>query len=372
MGIVFFLLIYLLGHVFLSVQLAKILSLQTVRKKIVFYSFYFLVASSYLWSRNLPKVLAGSVGDTIALIGGFVIANTYYTVLILTMYGIAKLLYKYAFRGQKSLTGKQVLMTLLSLLFMINIYGVYNAQQQVQTNYVLKTEKNIKVSELKIIMLSDLHLGKTTEQSFALELVEKINLLQPDLVLLVGDIIDSDLESVERKEQLAPFKNIKARFGIYGVMGNHEYLSGVSKKAIELLQANNIWMLVDETVRVSDAGIVLTGLDDESRAKLQSASSLVTLENLNIGDYNIILDHQPKRIMKISENQAVDLILSGHTHRGQYFPNNYITEKMYVNDWGLKKIANLTSIVSSGYGNWSAPMRLGSHTELVVITLKKN
>lgn len=371
MGIVFFLLIYLLGHVFLSVQLAKILSLQTVRKKIAFYSFYFLVASSYLWSRNLPKFLAGSVGDTIALIGGFVIANTYYTVLILTMYGIAKLFYKYAFRGQKSLTGKQVLMTLVGLLFIINSYGVYNAQQQVQTNYVLKTAKNIRVSELKIIMLSDLHLGKTTEQNFALELVEKINLLQPDLVLLVGDIIDSDLESVERKEQLAPFKNIKARFGIYGVMGNHEYLSGASKKAIALLQANNIKMLVDETARVSDAGVVLTGLDDESRAKLKN-NSLVALENLKAGDYNIILDHQPKRIMKISENQAVDLILSGHTHRGQYFPNNYITEKMYVNDWGLKKIANITSIVSSGYGNWSAPMRLGSHTELVVITLKKN
>lgn len=367
MGILIFLLLYLLVHIFLSGQLLKLFLIKNKMKKIIFYVCYFFVAFSYLWSRNLPQFISGQIVDKVALVGGLVIADTYYTVLLILFYKIILRFYKCECVLTVSKTKKA--MVLICCLLAINIYGIYNAQRQVVTEYVLFSDKLGQLKEIKIVMVSDIHLGKVTEQEFSRQLVAKINSLQPDLVLLVGDIIDSDLESVQRKEQLLPFKNIKAQLGIYGVMGNHEYISGNSKAVLQLLQANNIRILIDEKIRLNETGIVLFGLDDESREKFKNKNSIIVLDKLNVSDYNIVMDHQPKRIKRISEIVGVDLLLSGHTHRGQYFPNNYITQSIYLNDWGLKEINKLTSIVSCGYGNWSAPLRLGSKPEIVVMKI---
>ena len=370
MAIIIILIVYLLTHVFLSTRLARVLPLTATWKTFSFYLIYFLVAGSYLWSRKLPDFFNAQIGDKISLLGGFVIADTYYSVLLIVTYKILFKFYNCFTDKPIKFELKTEILVLVGLLLAINLYGYFNATHQITKEYLVETDKNMANQQLKIIMLSDLHLGKTTNQEFSEELVEKINLVQADLVVLVGDIIDSDLESVNRKNQLAPFKKIKARLGVYAVMGNHEYIAGDAQNIIKSLEANNIKVLINQRINLQDTGIVLVGLDDESR-KIKKGNALKSLEGLDALQYNIVLDHQPKRIKEISEVPAIDLLLSGHTHRGQYYPNNYITSLMYANDWGLKKFARLTSIVSSGYGNWSAPLRLGSNPEIVIINLKQ-
>ena len=141
---------------------------------------------------------------------------------------------------------------------------------------------------------------------------------------------------------------------------------------IKLLGANNIKMLVDQQQEIKGRNISLIGLNDIGRRSPDTRDEKtlqLLLSRIPSKNAVLLLDHQPKRI-EIASRNGIDLATSGHTHKGQYWPNGYITQALFLNDWGLKKFEDMYSLVTCGYGNWGANMRMGSQVELVVVNLK--
>lgn len=249
------------------------------------------------------------------------------------------------------------------LIIVVILIGSVNQNKIKLETYELNIPK--KASDLQVVMLSDLHINKTKRSDYVEKMVRDINVLNPDLVILPGDIFDDrDINTLKKEQE--HLKNIKARYGVYGVLGNHEYYNGNLNESMRLLQEAKIRILRDEVVEV--AGVYLVGREDVSR-KRKDLSDL--LQSVDREKPIILIDHQPVALDE-AKNSGVDLQLSGHTHRGQFFPNQFITRKIFEVDHGYLAKESLQVVVSSGYGTWGPPVRIGTQSEIVKINLKFN
>ena len=224
------------------------------------------------------------------------------------------------------------------------------------------------LEKTRLVMVSDIHLGTVIRNSRLLKIVERINSQRPDLVLLVGDVVDEDVSTVAEQNMVRSFRKLHPPFGVFAVTGNHEYFSGV-KEAVQYLEESGITVLQDEAVKVA-AGIYLVGRKDlmENRMGAGRKPLKEILQGVDPQFPVILLDHQPFHLQEAMENK-VDLQLSGHTHHGQIFPFNFITRQVYEKSWGYLRKGNTQYYVSCGVGTWGPPVRLGNRPEIVVIDL---
>ncbi len=258
--------------------------------------------------------------------------------------------------------------TLFGLAFLISIYGSWNAfQLRIKTVTVAIPNLPADWQGKKVVQLSDIHLGMTYHQNFLSQIVVKANSVQPDLVVITGDLFDgtdnTDLDSLT-----APLNNLKSKRGTYFINGNHETYLGLDKVK-KTLGKTSVKMLNDEVFDLS--GLKLIGLSYPERdLKKDVLATLQSLKPQFFGSPNILLYHSPTNITEFTEN-GINLQLSGHTHLGQIFPFNFITKLIYHGyDYGLHSIGNYTLYTSSGIGTWGPAMRTNSTPEIVVITLK--
>lgn len=192
-----------------------------------------------------------------------------------------------------------------------------------------------------------------------------MNAMQPDVILLAGDVLDDSIEPFIRNSMSEQIKQLKARYGVYAVLGNHEYYGGSIKEYTDLMSSIGIKVLQDEVEEV--AGTYIVGRKDKTAEAMeaggrQSVSSL--LEGLDLTRPVIMMDHQPTGF-DVAAQAGVDVLLSGHTHRGQIAPNHWITKRLFELDWGYLRKDNLHVVVSSGYGTWGPPIRLASRSEII-------
>jgi predicted MPP superfamily phosphohydrolase len=222
---------------------------------------------------------------------------------------------------------------------------------------------------LNIVFASDIHLGTIVGRQRFDKIVVKINELNPDIVLFPGDIVDEDLKPVIKENVGESLRNIIAPLGVYACTGNHEHIGGV-EEAFKYLTEHDILVLRDSVIMVNSE-FYLIGREDRD-AKRFSGRGRKTLEELMIGIYKerpvILMDHQPYNLEEASSNQ-VDLQISGHTHNGQLWPFNYLTDAIYEVSRGYKKKGNTHIYVSSGVGTWGPPVRTGNRPEIVNIKL---
>ena len=146
-------------------------------------------------------------------------------------------------------------------------------------------------------------------------------------------------------------------------LGNHEYITGIDK-SLSLLKETGIRVLRDDTVTVH--GLTIIGRDDRSNRRRKEVKNL--MEGVDNAGYTIMLDHQPF-LLEEAEKNNIDLQLSGHTHRGQVWPLNWVTHAMYECDYGSWKRSKTDYYVSSGMGLWGGKFRIGTSSEYVVINL---
>ena len=196
-------------------------------------------------------------------------------------------------------------------------------------------------------------------------MVTEINDLKPDLVLLAGDIIDDRIKPFEQNNMSQYFLNIKATYGVYGILGNHELFGGDINEIVAAYKKAGINCLVDEVTKI-DNSFYIVGRNDLSSSK--NGFSRKTLEELlkNVDKALpiIVMDHQPTHLEE-GESNGIDIQFSGHTHAGQFFPNNLITHAIFEKDWGYLKKGKSSFIVSSGYGTWGPPIRIGTNSEII-------
>lgn len=220
-------------------------------------------------------------------------------------------------------------------------------------------------SPQRIVAISDVHLGYGTTRRDLARYVDKINSLEGDVVLIVGDLIDNSVKPVEREDMCAEFARLRAPEGIYMVAGNHEYISGLDD--VERYLATTRVHLVRDSVVTLGSDIQLLCRDDRSNRRRMSIEELVAKADAT--KPMILLDHQPYDIATSAATGAIDLHLSGHTHRGQVWPLNWLTDAMYDQSYGYRKWGAMHAYVSSGLSLWGPPFRIGTHSEIVVIDI---
>ncbi|MFV0394590.1 MAG: metallophosphoesterase [Coprobacillaceae bacterium] len=255
----------------------------------------------------------------------------------------------------------------------IVIYGMYNARQLKTTSYDININKPSTIDTLSVILISDLHFGYTNDLRYLNTLVTKINQLQPDIVLMAGDIINGDYNAIYKPDEMAALcRNIHSTYGTYACLGNHD--AGNSyEEMITFFKDSNITLLND-AYTIIDNAFIIAGRVDSTPIGLQGnkRSTNIVLDGIDTTLPIIVMDHQPSNINQY--DSTIDLILCGHTHKGQIFPFNLVTNKLFTVDYGYYRESPDSSqvIVSSGAATWGPPMRIGSHSEVVNINLSLN
>ena len=253
-----------------------------------------------------------------------------------------------------------VLAVVLTAVF---AYGYKNYLNKQRVELTLAINKPI--GQLKIVAVSDLHLGYNIGTEELDEWIRLINLEKPDIVLMAGDVIDNHIERVVK--QNFSFEKIKSRYGVYACPGNHEYIGSTSKisKSLDFLNNAKVNVLRDTAVLINDE-FYLIGRDDRSNPKRKSLSEL--RQTLDETKPVILLDHQPFYLEETAKN-GIDLQVSGHTHDGQLLPVSWITKRMYEVSHGYLRKGDSHIYVSSGIGIWGGKFRIGTQSEYVVINL---
>lgn len=342
----------------------------------VYWLAFWLLALSYLAGRLGQKYLPEFVTYWLTLMGAYWLAAMFYFVLILPVIDLLRLLDKGlgflpAAVKQNPLAAPVAGFLVLMLVAGILTYGTWNSRHPVITKYELTVAKNAgTLRQLHVVMVSDIHLGEIIHNGRLTKMVNMINELKPDIVLLPGDVIDENIGPFVAQNMTGTFRRLHPRYGIFAVPGNHEYIGGHIDDAVRYLEEAGIRVLRDGYVKVADSFYV-AGRDDRARVRMggkprQDLAGL--LAGVDRAYPVILLDHQPVRLEEAQQN-GVDVQLSGHTHRGQLFPNQLITQRLFEKDWGLLQKDNLQVIVSSGFGTWGPPVRTGNKPEVVDLVI---
>ena len=250
-------------------------------------------------------------------------------------------------------------LVLLLLVLAIMARGIYKAVHPVIRHVVIQTKK--AVTPVRLAFLTDIHMGPLQSHWYTRRLVRRVMALQPDAVLFGGDLIDAHLGFVLRDGSYQQLKQLQAPYGIWAVFGNHDFYDGDIDTEEQALAPIHFLRHQQEFLA---PGIILTGLNDYIHFPSE------TIPDCDTSRFNIIMDHEPLRIREAAK-KGYDLYLGGHTHGGQFFPVTWITDRMYLLNYGSRRIDSIDAVVSSGYGSWGFPFRTGPSPEIVMIEINR-
>ncbi len=341
----------------------------------VYWPAFWLLALSFVLARFSAGQLPMAVTDLLMQVGSYWMAVLLYAVLLLGLVDLFRLLNRWTGLIPTRLvpdinltkyTGAVIAAALLALM----LYGTWRAQTPVVTEYALSIPKSAGPHrELNVVLVSDTHYGYMNGHGQIRKLVDMVNSLQPDLILFAGDIIDDDFGPFVARGMAAELSQLSPRLGTYGVLGNHDDGSENLAEFRAELERAGIRLLVDEWVTV-DESIIIGGRNDSSQAR--SPGGAVPLDDVLQGADRslpvLLMDHQPNRLAD-AVAAGIDLQVSGHTHRGQVFPGSLITSRIFEVDWGHLQKEATHFVVSSGFGTWGPPIRIGNRPEVVRIQL---
>lgn len=260
--------------------------------------------------------------------------------------------------------------------------GYYHAHHIVETDYNIRandigvngSDTAGKREPLKIVQFADAHVGTTMNGDEFAEYMRRIDSLNPDMVLITGDLIDNASYRPDLEKACRALGEIHSKYGVYYVYGNHDKgYAGSEQRGYtpeefkEMLTDNKVTVLEDEVVNIGD-DYVLIGRMDKSEGGRKDISEL--MQETDTGRYSIVMDHQPSDYDCEAE-AGCNLVLSGHTHGGQLIPITYVGEWIGANDatYGYERRKNTDFIVTSGLGDWEISFKTGCVSEYVVLSL---
>lgn len=251
------------------------------------------------------------------------------------------------------------------LTCLVCIYGFIHGSRVRQKEYDVTLSG---AEDMTVVFISDVHLGAVGSEGRLPEIVDAINAMEPDIVCITGDFFDSDYAAIQDPQAAeATLKRLQATYGVWACLGNHD--AGATAADMQAFLARSNVNLLNDECAVIDNKLVLVGRVDGSPIGGYGDLTRQAVE-LERGDLPVIvMDHNPANIEEYGAEY--DLILCGHTHRGQIFPGNLITNAMYMVDYGYYRADENSPqvIVSSGAGTWGMPMRVGTDNEIVKINL---
>jgi uncharacterized protein len=334
----------------------------------LFWSVFVLLAFGYLLAMLLRRVLPYALYKWIKLIGAYGLAVFFYCVLLLPFADLAVWLLQVA--GYPAPSAVLVVgYIVMAILLVLLLRGTWNAWQPKVRRYDISVAKQAgHRKELRIAAASDLHLGTTVGKGHLSRLIRQLEALKPDIILLPGDVLDDSIEPFIRENMADVMGQLKAPLGVYACLGNHEYIGGHIDDYVERMKAIGIEVLLDRVLEI-DGSFYVAGRKDKSVSRFAGEGRLVheeLMKDIDSAKPIILLDHQPTQFAEAAQ-AGVDLMLSGHTHRGQMMPNHLITRRIFELDWGYLRKGAMHVIVSSGFGFWGPPVRIGSRSEILDI-----
>ncbi len=287
-------------------------------------------------------------------------------------------------------------LAVIALTAALIAYGTIHASKIKVTSYNVRLNGGKTLpGGMRIALASDLHLGAAGSEKRLPKIIAAINDQKPDLICLAGDIFNNNYNAVSDPEGASElFKSLKAPYGVYACPGNHDAGKSADEMA-DFLERSNVKLLGDEFEIANGLAVVMGRLDprpiggfagkrrapiSELIVRAGNETSVTLINNRSAPGQTklvtikedmpiIVIDHNPKSIGEYGDE--VDLVLSGHTHKGQLFPVNLITKALYTADYGhyQREPGAPNLIVTSGAGTWGPSMRIGTDCEVVSISL---
>lgn len=273
-----------------------------------------------------------------------------------------------------SLSSKQkniIELTLFTLMILYIGFGVINGQKEPKiTKHILTPSQPIK-NDLNIVFFSDLHIGGLVDKEYVSNVVSKINSQNPDIVLIGGDLIDTKLEYIQ--EELQILKELKSKYGVYFIVGNHEYFHNL-EEIITTTRKLGLIPLLNETIHITELDIQISGIYDYMGKRRDAFKPDLNALNIDENIYSVLVSHQPKVVKDMDfRSDNFDMVLSGHTHCGQISPFGLLVllDQPYLcGEYDLSEKSKL--IISAGAGFWGPQMRIGSEYEIHLLQIKGN
>lgn len=260
-------------------------------------------------------------------------------------------------------------LAVLLLTLAANLWGVRTAWRgpSVQEVEVELPHWPAGAPPLRLAQISDLHVGPLIRKAYVEKVVARLNELQPQVVAITGDLGDAYPSDISA--DLEPLSRIRAEHGIFYVLGNHEFYWNPNawiQKGREL----GFRVLTNEgqEIPLHPGTLWMAGVPDySSSSRSDPESALPPTAKRN--QPKILLAHQPKSVFAAAR-AGFDLMLSGHTHNGQFFPFNLIVGRFNPYSKGLNHHGDLQVYVNVGTGFWGPPLRLFVPAEITLLTLR--
>ncbi|MEC5209811.1 putative MPP superfamily phosphohydrolase [Psychrobacter sp. PL15] len=249
------------------------------------------------------------------------------------------------------------------------VYALYSAYVPVVRYRTININKPMQ-GQLRIAVASDLHLGRLFGSGAIDRLRHLVTRHQADMLLMPGDIMDDNTQAFMAYNMTENLVNLGAGlpYGIYATLGNHD-LYGHEQSISNTLRDAGVQLLNDDVLRIEHQGQAIWLVGRFDNHKHQRVATTELLAQVNITEPVIMLDHRPSDITEHSK-LPIDLQVSGHTHNGQVFPANFIVKAINRLGYGYEAIGQGHFVVSSGYGFWGIPFRLGSRSEIWLLTVQ--
>jgi predicted MPP superfamily phosphohydrolase len=341
---------------------------------ILFASFKFFI---FAWISGSPNIFAPDLPVFVQYIGTgiYCLALIYFTLLLIVeaarlVYSLivkslgrklSNLFRENANRANLILLGVALVLTGTGL-----VMGMVLPTVKEHTMEIARLPK--EADGIKIAILADIHIEKTTSERYVKELVELVNAQKPDIICLLGDMVDGKVEDIG--EKVALLKDLKATTVVYGVPGNHEYFSGYDAW-MKFFKGLGVKMLINEAELID--GVIFAGITDKAARRYKKPVPDV-VRAVGSGGQNhpvILFSHRPEHVAAAAK-QKVDLQISGHTHGGIIWGMDILVGMANGGYYsGFYQVDDTRLYVSNGAGIWRGlPVRLGRNSELTVFTLK--
>ena len=345
--------------------------------KIPYLILFIIFSFSYLAAKLLEKILTPLFYDILLGIGSFWFAFMVYFLLAALAIDIVRLFLLLfhlvpAFVNQNYVFTKQIIALVVIVIVSIVVYvGFLNTRILYVKNLNLELRKGSgDLNELRAVLISDIHLSPINNGRHLKRIVQKINELNPDIVFIAGDFVDDRAEALKSRDIGSSLLDLKSKYGTFAITGNHEFINGINK-CENFIKEYGIHLLRDTSIKIGNSFYVV-GRDDRAKKQFTKEDRKPLADIMNDVDKSlpiILMDHTPFGLDEAEKNN-IDIQLSGHTHHGQMFPANLITQMIYEVSWGYLKKGNTQYYVSCGVGTWGPPVKIGSRSEIVNLKIK--
>lgn len=341
---------------------------------LISFIFFSSMMGSMFISRSKPKVFEAPWFMILTWVGTTFMGFWGTYIMIAIPIDVAAVIYSFFNNGVSFLTPTAhfIIFIITISMTLLGFISVVRGPQVVSVD-IPSAELPDSLTNLKIVQLSDLHIGPTIQSRYVKRVVERVNELNADIIVITGDLVDAHTESITK--HLHPLAALNSKYGVYYVTGNHEYYWGVKtlfteleKVGLTILSNNN------RIIEINGAKLLLAGIPDPMAAQLGPTFKPDLIKarlSETSTDYNILLCHRPDPY-KNAEEMGFHLQFSGHTHAGQFFPFSLLIPFAHKFYKGLNRFGKMWLYVNPGTGYWGPANRFGITSEITLATLTKS